>query len=740
MTAVIASLAVTAAAAPAHAATPTLQAGVGRADIEPATGYFLGGWTRADRLGLGQSTRLRASALILKRGNTKVALVAADLFAIPGGLQQDVAKMVADRGFTESNILLGASHTHSGPGGFANAPTYNTAAPSVNTITDPFSYVRLFQPAPADPQLYTFLVQRIALAIRRADLDVAPAVAGWGHTRLVGLTQNRSIEAFLENYGIDEPLGKGRADQDPKGYADTIDPAVDVLRVDRVLKGGKRRPIGAWSNFANHGTVVHSEFQAYTGDHHATATRTLEAAIRKAGHVPASQPVIDVYGNSNEGDQTAGIQHVGPAAANEVGRVEAGKMLSAWRQAGSHLSSRPSLGLRWTRICFCGQAIDGGHVAKKGIAGIPFLTGSEEGRGPLYDITHVPLEGYRAPTNDPEQGDKDQAPLGDFPQAAPIMVVRVGDGAIAAVPGEATKQVGANIKAAILDGTRGSGIHSVVIGGLANEYLSYITTSAEYSWQSYEGGSTMFGPFESDVIRDGLADLAIRLVKGQAAPAPYAFDESYGVHPSANVAYGDGAATGVITAQPSARYGRLEHPKIAWKGGVKGLDRPLDTAFVVAERKVGRGWKRFDDDLGLNMVWRVDASGGYTAEWEVPLTAPTGTYRLRVTAKRYHLTFNPFRVGVSAALPVTPVPAGAGRVAVKLGYPAAVVDVDLTYRPPTVSGGSVRFLVAGRPVLVKRRAGGVFSVPAPAGAPVTVPAGAARDRFGNRNPTAVTVR
>ena len=32
---------------------------------------------------------------------------------------------------------LAASHTHSGPFGFANYPTYNSVAPSAETITDP---------------------------------------------------------------------------------------------------------------------------------------------------------------------------------------------------------------------------------------------------------------------------------------------------------------------------------------------------------------------------------------------------------------------------------------------------------------------------------------------------------------------------------------------------------------------------------------------------------------------------
>src|SRR3954451_7680345 len=111
----LAAAALLAVAAPAQAAN--LRAGVGRADITPRTGYYLGGWTRADRFGNGQHTRLFASALVLQRGKKKVALVSLDLFMAAGG----IVKQAAERaGFSESDVLVSASHTHAGPGGFAN--------------------------------------------------------------------------------------------------------------------------------------------------------------------------------------------------------------------------------------------------------------------------------------------------------------------------------------------------------------------------------------------------------------------------------------------------------------------------------------------------------------------------------------------------------------------------------------------------------------------------------------------
>ncbi|UTI65008.1 neutral/alkaline non-lysosomal ceramidase N-terminal domain-containing protein [Paraconexibacter antarcticus] len=646
----LAGLATLVAAAPSAAATPgLLRAGAGQADITPPqTGYYLGGWTRADRLALGQSTRLYANTLVLQRGTRKVALVAAEVFAIPAGLQEDVARAVSDLGYDKTTVLLAASHTHSGPGGFANNPTYNTAAPSPATVSDPASFAEFFSPLPADPTLYTFLVKQIAASIRRADGDRAAAAAGWARTTLTGLTQNRSIEAHLADHGIHVATGSGSASMDPLGVDDTIDPEVDVLRVDKLVRRGRRTvhvPIGAYSNFADHGTVVHSESQVYSGDHHAAAWRVFVDKVRKASPaVPRTQTVVNVYPNGDEGDQTAGIRHVGIAAARMVGSVEAGKMFDAWKAAGRTLSRTPALDVRWTRSCFCGRATATGNVASKGAEGLGFLTGSEEGRGPLYDLTHVSLEGNKNPIVDPVQGDKYAIPVGDPPPAVPLSLVRIGDGVLVAVPGEPTKQVGTRLRAAVLAPLAGSGVTHAVIAGLADDYIQYITTPEEYGEQSYEGASTLFGRSEATFLQERYTELATQLASGAPATPAYALDPSYGVKPD-GPAYPAGAASGSLTGQPPASVARGGDVRITWSGAPLGRDRPVDKAFVLAQRQVRGRWRTVDSDLGLHMLWHVTDKGAYDLTWSPPTSVPAGTYRLMVTAQRYALTTRTFVLG-----------------------------------------------------------------------------------------------
>src|SRR5439155_17787652 len=421
--------------------------------------------------------------------------------------------------------------------------------------------------------------------------------------------------------------GQGTPEMDPKGPNDTIDPAVDVLRVDK-LEHGRRMPIGAWSNFADHGTVVHAEFRAYSGDHHAAAWRVFSRIVRRHGHVPASQTVVDVYPNADEGDQLAGIAHVGPAAADWVGTQEALAMVRAWRAAGPHLSRTPALDLRWTRTCFCGRDTATGKVDTQGREGMGFLTGSEEGRGPLYDVTHIPFEGMTSPYDDPVQGDKYVIPgAGNPPPAVPIAVVRIGDQVLGALPGEPTKEVGVRIKQALVDAMAAAGVHRAVIAGLADDYVQYITTPEEYGQQSYEGASTLYGKNEATFLQEQLVDLGERMVAGRPAPEPYALDPSYGVKPD-GPPYPAGADHGTAIAQPVAQVERLGHPSFGWQGGPSGHDLPTDRAFVSTQRRDRAGhWHTVDTDLGLDFVWRVDDHGHYDATWQVPLTVPAGVYR-----------------------------------------------------------------------------------------------------------------
>ncbi len=310
---VLAAFAVVAAAlalaAPASAATQ-LKVGVGRADITPPTGYYMMGWVRSDAVSAGQHTRLWARVIVLERGGQKMALVAEDLGGIPGGMVAEAAERASDLGFSAAKRprlrlphplradrllqllhLQHRLHDH-------RTRRRTSSSPAASTRSSTPSWSAAWQ-----------------LAIRRADANLGPGKLGWGKTQITDLTDNRSVEAHLRNHGIREEFGEGSADQDPQGRLHTLDPDVNVLRVDKMI-GGRQVPVGMWSTFADHGTVGPLPVHLLQRDHHGAATQLVEDAIRRAGQVPAGQEVVNAYGNTDEGDQTAGLHRAGPAAAD----------------------------------------------------------------------------------------------------------------------------------------------------------------------------------------------------------------------------------------------------------------------------------------------------------------------------------------------------------------------------------------------------------------------------------------
>lgn len=724
-------------------ADPGLKVGVGRADITPPTGYFTMGNVRSDARAKGQHTRLQARAIVLERGDTKVALVVTDLCCVAGGLLTEAAKLLEGRGLDETSMVVAGTHTHSAPGQYFPYAAYDITFPNVPTPTQ-----ASFQP---DPQLYAFLARRIAAAVARADDDLGPGAAAWGHTEIpVGLTENRSIEAHLANYGIERELGEGSAAESPRGAASTIDPDLDVLRVDKRV-GGRLVPVGLWSTFANHGTVtLGSRAQTYNGDHLGAAMLAAEDALRRTGGAPRGQDVVTAFSNADEGDTSSALHRTGPAAAEYVGRVEAAAMLRAWSDAGERLSSTPELDLRWTRFCFCGQETEGGRVDDKAVPGLPLLSGSDEHRGQLHENTGLVFEGQRLPVEVGPQGNKIQLePQGvPIPPGAPLAIVRVGDGVVVSNPGEVTTEVGRRIKARVAVSLAGTGVRSVAISGLANEYQGYFTTPEEYAWQAYEGGQTNFGKYSGNLLIEQTGLLADALADGGAAPAAYAFDPTNGLEPD-HTRFPAGAPDAEALEQPRGAT-RLSRAVFAWRGGARGTDRPLDRAFVRVQRRTDGGWRTVHDDLGTTIEWRVAGNeqvplgpryameaneGRYTARWEVPLDTAPGSYRMVVTAKRYRLASSPFAVGRGALLTVVPVRAAAGRAAFTLAYPVAEPYADLTWRPQVArgeAGEAVEVLVAGERVLVAPSRRGVFEVAAAPGDRVVVPARTVGDAFGNR--------
>jgi len=96
-----------------------------------------------------------------------------------------------------------------------------------------------------------------------------------------------------------------------------------------------------------------------------------------------------------------------------------------------------------------------------------------------------------------------------FPVQTYIGACRLGDLLIVGAPGELIAELGLNIK----DNLRAMGIKYPVIGGLANEWISYILSEEEYHKGGYESSVSFYGKDLGDVIVRGMMDTAIPLTE-----------------------------------------------------------------------------------------------------------------------------------------------------------------------------------------------------------------------------------
>src|SRR3954447_10019529 len=158
----------------------------------------------------GIHTRVKARALVLQEGATKVALVQADLGGLPYALTQSVLQRITRTGIDGDHLLLSATHTHSSTGPIWPADNAGYAGLGGDFF---------------DPRIFELTAQGVADAILRADRQRVPARLGTATVQVTDASRNREAEMYA---------------RDPDRTPETVNPDMTVLRVD----GRDRQPIG----------------------------------------------------------------------------------------------------------------------------------------------------------------------------------------------------------------------------------------------------------------------------------------------------------------------------------------------------------------------------------------------------------------------------------------------------------------------------------------------------------------
>jgi len=98
------------------------------------------------------------------------------------------------------------------------------------------------------------------------------------------------------------------------------------------------------------------------------------------------------------------------------------------------------------------------------------------------------------------------------PTEVGLGAIRIGDLIISGVPGEMTAILGMKVKSSL----RGGGVKYVAIGGLANEWISYILSRDQYiNGEGYESSVSFYGAGLGDLISNEILKAALPLTKEQ---------------------------------------------------------------------------------------------------------------------------------------------------------------------------------------------------------------------------------
>ncbi len=623
-----------------------LLAGAAVADLTPPPGMPKAGYSANAHDGAGFRTRLRASVLHLRHGTTSLALVQCDLLGGSSVVQHLVAAAVAERtDIPLAGLFIGATHTHAGPGQFCGTDFYNRFASNRSGF---------------DPGYTAFLVEQIAAAVVEAHDTRQPARLAVGTRDVWGLTRNRSLDAHVRN----RTVGDTRTTPERKFLA--VNPALHLVRVDRVLADGTSAPLAAHLVFSVHGTGIPMVADEYNADLWAYLKGELAHRVEQAtGHRPVVGAMEGTHADVAPALRPGTAGHL---EAGRLGRAMGAEAARLHADLVAELTGDAPLAVAFRELDFArpdDRTIDGITIPRRPAVGAALIAGAHENVTPV--VHRIPP--FRAGMPKPvghaaEQGRKwvlgsrwlqpVVLPLHGFPRVLPLQILRIGPLLVVGAPFEITVETGRRVEAAVARAAASgmAGVTTVAVSSVANEYFGYAATGEEYDRQHYEGAHTLFGPRFERYLSAQAARLAADL--GGSAVLHDALPER--TWDLRVVPHLQRATAGATTDSPSAR--RITRPprfvdptrttdgywELTWVDAHPGA---LDwhEPIVRVEVHDSTGWRvatsrdghRVDDDGWHLEVRHEGARHGqhrYVARWWDPTTQGDRSYRFVLAANR----------------------------------------------------------------------------------------------------------
>jgi hypothetical protein len=542
-----------------------------------------------------QHTELTAKALVLRNGDTALALVRTDTIGIWQDMVRDVMVRLRELGHADlaDGLIVGATHTHSSGGRVFDHTVGEIAV------------------GPFLPSFYMRARDAIVNAVLVADEEAVEAKAGYTTLQIPSLHKDRRCE-------------NGPVQDDSMGVIRVSDEEGNLLAV--VV------------NYAMHGTGLGSGWVLSNdapgaiehGIEHALDTEAPVLYFQSwAGDMAPSAPDDYFIGSGAPAYDTdmRGLDAIASAAGDLV--VPALDAIE--------MSSDLELGVATFRFPLDGMAIN------------------PDGSFDAYPYGGI----WCVPDADEENCGENAAPYTSAELAClpfdeemtvkwgQITAARIGDLGIVTLPGEPCTSVGVALRDAAIAST---GLSQVFVVGYAQGYLSYLLHPDDFWMGGYEAASVLMGPHFGEYLIDIGAEVARYMMEPDTELGFVTFDTP---DPQTALDYEplevpDFAGTPAIVEQPSVDETRVVSAR--WIGGPPAIDMPV----VTLEVETDEGWKTVlrpnggpIDSRGPEMVIRLEPDPPYgepsdarTFNWvlwfgldrdsESDVEGLSGTFRLNI--------------------------------------------------------------------------------------------------------------
>lgn len=553
--------------------------GAGRADITgPSAGKILMGNENIDNYSTGIHMRLFARSFVIGSpcNQKRVLMVLTDTGMIFGSVREAVLDLIkADPTlaphYGSENLMLSATHTHSGPGGYSHYEAYN--------------FFRLG----FDQQAFDVIVNGIVQSLRQAHNNyerntlTGPIQSIRGE--LLGANASRAPEVYQAN-----PSAERDKFRDAQGAEVNTNRWMTLLRLTR----GDGKQVGSLNWFAVHPTsdnLLGQFGEPISGDNKGYAMFLWERLMGSSSIEPVDQTnkeaFVSAFIQADSGDVFSYLWHRNPQESDKRyaklladahkderhpltianGTAQLAKAMQLYDEAQqsltgavdyrfgyvkmdqatvtdpvilSSLNHPPALDAPRKQTCnpslgysflAGGRGAAPGEIGKNARMGVTCNNSGDKINAMTRDLQvaiagKVPTEslayavGCQAPQlealNLQCQAEKPVfllfgPPVNVSPTILPFQIVRIGNLAIVGIPWEITTMAGRRIRQTVLDVLRDDGVTQVEITGLSNDFVNYLTTREEYAVQGYEGASNQFGPWTLAVVQQELRRLALSM-------------------------------------------------------------------------------------------------------------------------------------------------------------------------------------------------------------------------------------